>query len=143
MRKASAGIQDLIRRTSGPEVTATVTVDQVYAKYQHESLDLQHPRGGRAKYLEAPLYENRERWLQRFADRLLRSRENVAHQWAGLGRSLVAEVAREAPVEFGDLRASGGLVVREGAEVVLEEPAVMHRLSEEEIRAKRGFLRGD
>lgn len=44
-------------------VVGKVTVDQIYAQYQHERLDLNHPRGGMAKYLTTPLYHNRNAYL--------------------------------------------------------------------------------
>lgn len=143
MKRASEGIAQLIERTCGPRVEATVTVDQVYAHYQHEGLEFKHPRGGRAKYLELPLFEHRDQWLGTFAAKFLRARENVARMWAAPGRSLVAQVAREAPLEFGDLRQSAGLKVTEGGVVVVEEPPIQRRLTEDEIRLKRGFLRGE
>lgn len=38
-------------------LTAAVSYDTVYAKYQHERLDLRHAQGRTAKYLEGPLNE--------------------------------------------------------------------------------------
>lgn len=40
---------------AGSEVTATVSFNTVYAARQHEELGWRHPKGGRAKYLEANL----------------------------------------------------------------------------------------
>ena len=34
---------------------AAVSFDTIYAVYQHEGLDFNHPRGRQAKYLESPL----------------------------------------------------------------------------------------
>lgn len=48
-----------------------VTVDQVYAQYQHERLDLKHPRGGQAKYLTTPLFHNRNAFLVQIAKTIL------------------------------------------------------------------------
>jgi hypothetical protein len=39
-------------------------VDQPYALVQHENLEYAHPRGGRAKYLQAPLFENNREFMQ-------------------------------------------------------------------------------
>lgn len=136
-KKASVGIQQLIDRTAGPNVEAKVVVDQIYAKFQHESLDLRHPRGGRAKFLEFPLFENRDAWIEEFAVGLLNARTSAANRWGGLGRKLVRRVAVEAPIEFGDLRQSGALTVKEGGSVIIDEPAIQRRLTEEEIDAKK------
>jgi hypothetical protein len=137
-RKASEGIKLLRERTAGPKVVNTVVVDQVYAKYQHESLDFRHPRGGRAKYLEAPLYEGFYDSITEFSVGLLRVEEETAgRRWAGTGRALVRAVGTEAPLEFGDLRRSAGLTTREGSKIIVEEPASQPRLSDLELDAKK------
>ncbi|RSD22256.1 hypothetical protein EIY87_09320 [Amycolatopsis eburnea] len=41
-------------------LTAAVSYDTVYARYQHERLDLRHANGRTAKYLEGPLNAERE-----------------------------------------------------------------------------------
>ena len=142
VKQASQGIQDLIDRTTGPKIKATVVVDQVYAADQHESLHYKHPRGGRAKYLELPMYEGISGWLRGFADRLLVRGTDTSQEWAKVGRKLKNEVPKNAPVEFGDLRGSASLVVREGASVVVNEPAKQPRLTEAEIDYKAELRRG-
>lgn len=139
-RKASVGIQDLIDRTTGPKVKATVTVNQPYAQDQHETLYYRHPRGGQAKYLEEPLFTKHPQWLQRFADRLLMRGKDAATEWGGVGRALKNEVPKTAPVEFGDLRRSAGLTVTEGGNMVIEEPPAQDRLTDPELDAK-DFMR--
>lgn len=135
-KKAFDGIQDLIDRTGGPAVKSTVTVNQPYAQDQHETLFYRHPKGGRAKYLEGPLFEGYPKWIQKFANRLLVRNVNAAKEWGGVGRALKGEVPKNAPVEFGDLRQSAGLVVKEGATVVVDEPPAQPRLTESELDAK-------
>lgn len=135
-RKASVGIQELIDRTGGPRIRATVTVNQIYAQNQHESLDFEHPRGGRAKYLESPMYEGHAKWFQRFANGLLRKGAEATDGWTKVGRSLKAEVPKNAPVEFGDLRQSAALMVKEGPRLVVDEPPAQGRLSDSELKAK-------
>lgn len=69
-------------RTSG-ELKATGTVDvedghmravfrygTEYAAYQHERLDLAHPNGGNAKFLERPLIDMREQELEAIAAKI-------------------------------------------------------------------------
>lgn len=44
-----------------------VRFSQRYSAKQHEELGYNHPRGGQAKYLEQPLEENRQRYLDHVA----------------------------------------------------------------------------
>lgn len=135
-KKASVGIQQLLDRTGGAKLRATVEVDQPYAQDQHETLFYRHPRGGQAKFLEEPLMSKHPQWLQKFASSLLNARRDASALWAETGRSLVREVEKNAPREFGDLRNSGALTVREGSSIVVSEPAKQPRLSEAELDAK-------
>lgn len=135
-KKASAGLQDLIDRTGGPKLKATVTVNQPYAQDQHETLYYKHPRGGRAKYLEAPMFEEHGSWLEGFAKRLLVRGIEAPNEWAKVGRKLKGVVPKNAPVEFNDLRMSAGLEVKEGAQTVITEPPEQARLTDQEILAK-------
>lgn len=132
---ASEGIQDLIERTGGPRVKATVTVNQPYAQDQHETLFYRHTSGGQAKYLEQPLFSGHPGWIQDFANELLHTTD-AAREWGGVGRELKNEVPKRAPIDFGDLRQSAGLTVKEGGAVVVNEPPVQGRLSEAELDAK-------
>lgn len=136
-KRAVEGIRQLIERTGGGNIRATVEVDQPYAQDQHETLYYRHPRGGRAKYLEGPLFENYPQWIQGFADRLLSARKDASDLWAEeCGTPLKKSVAKNAPKEFGDLAMSAALVVREGTSVVRSEPAAQPRLTEAELDAK-------
>lgn len=139
-KRAVDGIAELIERTGGPKVKATVTVNQPYAQDQHETLYYRHPRGGRAKYLESPLMESHPKWLQTFANKFLNSKKDTESVWADVGRSLADAVPKNAPLEFGDLRNSAGLVVKAGGSVVVDEPPKQPRLSEAELDAK-DFMR--
>lgn len=137
VRKASQGIKLLRERTGGARVKAKVVVDQVYAEYQHEALEFRHPRGGRAKYLEGPLFEGFAGSIEEFAMGLLRVEEETAgRRWAGTGRDLVRAVGTEAPIEFGDLRRSASLTVTEGRSIIVDEPAAQRRLTDLELHAK-------
>lgn len=135
-KKAIDGIQDLINRTTGPRIKSTVTVNQPYAQDQHETLYYKHPRGGKAKFLEEPLFANHPKWIQEFANGLLRPKADAEDGWAKVGRRLKSEVPKNAPVEFGDLRQSAGLEVRSGSSVVVNEPPAQPRLTESELDAK-------
>lgn len=136
-RAASRGIQQLIDNTGGPDIKASVVVDQVYAELQHEALEFRHPRGGRAKYLESPMFEGHRNWIQAFAEHLLLKQGTAERRWAvHVGRPLRDVVKKNAPVEFGDLRQSASLRVTAGGTVVLDEPAEQPRLSDASLEAK-------
>lgn len=140
MVKASVRIDQLIRRTSGPEVVATVVVDQVYAEIQHEALEFAHPRGGQAKYLEEPLISGMPGRMRDVAAGLLDEDETAVGLWASAGRSVKDAVRENAPREFGDLGNSAALTVEEGGAQRVYEPPIQRRLTEQELDAK-DFLR--
>lgn len=138
-RRAVDGIQRLIEQTAGPKVTATCTVDQVYAEYQHEAFEFRHPRGGRAKYLEAPLYEEHGGWMEQVAIGLLTTFEekSTAHLWGDvMGDGMRDAVKHNAPDEFGDLRKSAAIKVKEGSKIIIDRPPEVRRLTDEELEQK-------
>lgn len=136
-RRATDGLQELIDGTGGGIVQSTVTVDQIYAQNQHESLNFKHPRGGQAKYLEAPMFSGYARWFQKFADGMLRGRLDVPKEWHdGPGKALQGMVPKFAPVEFDDLRRSAGLVTTVNREPKFEVPAEQPRLTDWELEGK-------
>lgn len=51
---------------SGP-MTLTIVANTVYAMYQHETVELNHPKGGEAKWMERVLNENRGQYEKRIA----------------------------------------------------------------------------
>lgn len=129
------GIDELIARVDGGETLAGhVEFDQVYAHYQHEGLELRHPRGGQAKYLEAPLFASAAATYQKVADSLLDDggREGMSDAMENLSD----EAKSLAPVEFHDLRDSGHPTVRVGDETVYDRPPVVARLTPEQLKAK-------
>lgn len=132
----------LLRRQTGngERVTAHVVVDQVYAHYQHERLDLHHPRGGRAKYLEGPLYDGYRTYLDWYAREVLadggiRALERAAEH-------LSDQVEVNAPREWGDLMRSGHPTVTVGERIVYDRDPKVHRLTAQELKLKsRALLR--
>lgn len=50
------------------ETTGLVAFNTVYAIAQHERTDFNHPKGGKAKYLEDPLERNRQQYLKHIQD---------------------------------------------------------------------------
>lgn len=132
-------MQELADRVGNGNLEVTVTVDQVYAKYQHEGLDLRHPRGGRAKYLAGPLMESADSNLSNIADSILE--DGGVRGAIDTAQHLINDVYLNAPVEFNDLKNSGsGRVTSDGHEVY-SQPANVPRLTEEELKAKNR-LRG-
>lgn len=124
--KAMVGTGDLVGR---------VVVDQRYAQVQHEHLDWNHPRGGQALYLQAPLLENYPHYLQAYADRLLEDGGEPAMVDAMEDLAEDGGVATRAPVLYANLRASGHPIVDSDGRNIYDRPPRQHRLSEEELKA--------
>lgn len=134
-------IDSLRRQTGGGETVAMhVVVDQVYAHYQHEHLDFRHPRGGRAKYLEGPLYDGFRDYLTAYASEVLHDGGVKALEHAA--EHLSDQVEASAPREWGDLMRSGHPSVTVGERTVYDRPPKVGRLSEQELKLKsRAILR--
>ena len=129
-------MDDLSRIVGNGPLLGSVVVDQIYAKYQHEGLDLKHPRGGQAKYLSQPLLDNRDDYLRRVADTILddggkKGMESAMEDLSGTGG-----VATHAPVLWGDLRRSGHPSVHSDGAMVFDRPPGARRLTEQELRDK-------
>lgn len=130
----------LRERTGRERVTMSVEVNQVYAHYQHEGLDLHHPRGGRAKYLEGPLYEHYREYLAAYARDVLH--DGGVHALERSAEHLSDQVEENAPREWGDLMRSGHPQVTKDELTVYDRPPKVARLSEAELRLKsRALLR--
>lgn len=132
----------------GGRLTGRVVVDQVYAQPIHEGVwatgplagHANHPRhGGEQQFLTRPLVEGHPGYLQRLADRALRP-GGLHDGMRDSMEDLAGEVARRAPIEFGDLRGSGHPIVTDEGATVYDRPPVVPRLSREELAAK-GRLR--
>jgi hypothetical protein len=128
-------VKELKRQTGAPEkLEMTCTVDQVYAHYQHEHMELRHPRGGTAKFLEQPLYDHYREYLTEYGRNVLRDGGQRS-----LGESadhLSDQVEMRAPREWGDLMRSGHPHVEQGERTLHDRPPKVRRLSEGELRAK-------
>ena len=55
----------------GKENAVYISFNTPYALRQHEELDYEHPRGGKAKYLEDPFNRNKKKVLQ-YAEKQIR-----------------------------------------------------------------------
>lgn len=130
------GCDELARLVGDGTLHGEVTVDQVYAQFQHEVLDLKHPRGGQALYLHTPLMDHFREWLEGYASTVLEDGGRPAMIDAMEALAEDKGVAGHAPVELGDLRASGHPLVRDGGDVIYDRAPRQHRLSEEELKLK-------
>ena len=115
-------------------LVGSVTVDQVYAHYQHERLDLRHPRGGHAYYLTEPLLAHAFDYVQSVAGSYLDDggERGMRHSMEHLSD----EVELQAPWEFVDLARSGHPEVSGGGVLVYDRPPKVHRLNAAELRQK-------
>lgn len=128
-----AELRDRTRCRDGM-LRGSVEVNQVYAHYQHEGLDLHHPRGGQARFLTGGLMDSYHGYLQAVADGFLDDGGRDAMQRSM--EHLAGEVFDRAPVEFWDLRRSGHPVVQQGQRTLYDRAPLQHRLSAAELRAK-------
>jgi hypothetical protein len=133
-------IDELERRIGDGKLTGTIEVDQVYAHYQHERMDLRHPRGGSAKYLQKPLMDHYRDYLTDYAHTVLSDGGQPAMKRSM--EHLSDQVEITAPREWGDLRESGHPQVTQGGRTIYDRPPKAARLSKEELKAKsRATLR--
>lgn len=128
-------LTELEHRVGRGDLTGSVVVDQVYAQYQHEGLDLHHPEGGQAKYLETPAFQGASASMRRLADSLFEP-NGLTQAMIRNSEHLAGQVFEFAPVEFGDLKASGNPRVFDDGHKVYDRPPAVHRLTEAELRAK-------
>lgn len=130
----AARMDELMDSVGDGVLEGSVIVDQVYAKYQHERMDLRHPNGGQAKYLSGPLLEHHRAYVARLARNVLHGSLEGAME-ANV-EELSKEVFNKAPRDFWDLRESAHpRVLNEGVPVYDRAP-VVHRLSEGALRVK-------
>lgn len=127
-------LSELADRVGDGVLTGRIEVDQVYARFQHEGLDLKHPKGGRAKYLEGPLYQKHRELYGRLAANVLHG--SLEDAMRANVEALAVEVYDNAPREFHDLRRSAHPVVTDGDAVVYDRLPEVHRLTAPELRAK-------
>jgi hypothetical protein len=118
----------------GAKLSGSVVVDQRYSHFQHERLDLHHPRGGGPRFLSQPLMDHYHDYLDDYAKTVLTDGGQPAMKRSVEHLSDQVEVT--APVEFTDLRRSGHPSVTLGDRTVYDRPPKQHRLTAEELRVK-------
>ncbi len=121
---------------AGPLV-GKVEVNQVYAQNQHESTEFNHPDGGKDHFLRDPLFERSMQYGEKLAHSLITENgSDIVQGMIDVVEDLSLQVFVQAPVEFGDRKASGHPTVTDDGQIVYDRPPNMHRLSEEELREK-------
>lgn len=92
------------------QLTVQVRYDAPYAVYVHEDLEMPHPNGGQAKFLEAPA-----RRLKRKMNAIIRSsvinKNGLEEGMVRAGTLLLEESRKLVPVDTGFLHDSGKVVV--------------------------------
>ena len=69
--ESGSDMKDAFPGPVGKEKAVYISFNTPYARRQHEELDYEHPRGGKAKYLEDPFNRNKEKVLK-YADKQIR-----------------------------------------------------------------------
>lgn len=128
----------LMDNIGGGNLIGSIVFDQVYARYQHERLDLAHPHGGGPKYLTNALLKGADGALQSLSRSVLRGDLSIVMSRAM--ERISSTVPALAPTEFGDLDRSAHVKVIDRGAIVYDRPG-KPRLSEAQIEAKRGGKR--
>lgn len=103
-------------------------------------MDLHHPRGGTAKYLEQPLLAHFRDYLTDYAGTVLHDGGQPAMKRSM--EHLSDQVEITAPREWGDLMRSGSPKVTLGLRTIYDRAPKAARLTAEELRVKsRAILR--
>jgi hypothetical protein len=127
-------IDELRKKVGSEKLTGTLTCDQVYARFQHEHVELHHPRGGGPKFLERPLMDHFRDYLEDYAKTVLDDGGQPAMKRSMEHLSDAMELA--APREWGDLMHSGRPSVEQGGRTIYDRAPKVGRLSKEELKAK-------
>ena len=127
-------IDELRKLVGCGKIIASCTVDQRYAAYQHEHVEFRHPRGGKALYLQQPLYEHYSEYVEDYAKTVLEDGGHGAMKRTA--EHLSDQVEEHAPREFDDLRRSGHPQVTVNGEITYDRPPKLARLTEAQLKAK-------
>jgi hypothetical protein len=110
------------------EIVAGCLVNQPYAQNQHQSVWFQHPHGGRALYLGAPLLENAFFLMEQIARSAVTPFGSlITQRMIDVAEWMARAVMENAPVETGVLRTSGSPWVRDQAAIVYSRPPISPR----------------
>ena len=129
------GIPELQRRVGEGTLRGLVVLDQVYAKYQHERMDLRHPRGGQAKFMELTIAIRSSVWMGWLAEATLDG--DLVRVMADCMEDLDDMMKVLIPTELGVLKNSGNPRVLDEFRMVYNRPARWRRLTDSELNALR------
>jgi hypothetical protein len=139
-------IDQLREQVGSGIIKGTVDVDQIYAHYQDSghgprgkpAAAFDHPEGGQAGYLTNSITAYGPDFAQQIADSIS---EEVPMKDVFIDgvQSLSLDVATLAPMEFGNLRESSASTVIDDGDVVFDRPALVPRLSSEELDQLKKF----
>ncbi len=124
-----ARITELQDKVGDGALTGKVEVDQLYSHYQHEGLDLRHPHGGQAKFLETALHNGD--YFARIAETVLDG--GAKNAMIDAVEKLDHKSAELTPKELTLLARSGHPTVTDAGSVVYDRPPDVPRLSEAEL----------
>lgn len=137
----------LLQTNIGPNISGSVTVDQVYAHYQDDGVgpagkpatEFAHPEGGRSGYLSENLHEHADQYMQQWADDVLTD-EPLFRSVIRSAEDLSTLVFADAPRQFWPLRQSAHPMVKSGEGIVYDRPPIVPRLTQDELDALRATL---
>lgn len=127
-------LSELVAKTGSGGLSGRVVFNQIYAAYQHNSLELNHPQGGQAMFLTNAIVAGTPTMMQRLADAVLDG-DLLQAMITNVERT-ATNASRRAPVEFWDLRKSANPQVRDNGKLVYNRPPEQRRLTEEETKQK-------
>lgn len=129
------GVPEIKRRVGDGVLRGMLVIDQVYAKYQHERLDLLHPRGGGAKFLENAIILRHGIYLNRLARAVTDG--DLEDVMADCMEDLDDTMKALAPFELGVLRNSGNPRVLDGFSTIYNRPPRWPRLNDTALNSLR------
>lgn len=129
------GLRRLAKIVGDKNLEGKVVVDQIYAKYQHESLDLKHPHGGGGKFLTKALFQNYRSAMRGMARDAYRPYGLNSAMIVGMEK-VAKGVYQNAPHEFNDLRNSAAPSVKDRGRFIYNRPPVVKRLTQSQLKAK-------
>lgn len=125
-------LQQLINAVGTGESVSSCIVDQAYAQAQHEELAWHHPTGGRAKYLEGPLFEQADEIVRIISDHLItKDGSDLEKGMIEVAEKMSIFVEENAPKDEGvhELSESGHPMVHDNGVLVYDRAPKVPRIS--------------
>lgn len=142
------GVDELKRMVGTGTLEGRISVNQVYAHWIDDGVSsrgipasaFNHPRGGEAHYLSGQMTERRDEMISGWARQLLAG--GMSENFVRDMQSIADQVFIRAPREFEILRNSTSLKLLDRGVLRFFQPAMVPRLSEEQLKALRGVSGG-